>query len=443
VRERLGGLNFSVAEKLRASRAEPSSWQRTLVVVWIAEFVALIGFSMVMPFLPFYVEELGVSDPDQVKFWSGIIVSAHAVTMAVFAPIWGSLADRYGRKLMLQRATFGGAIVLTLMAFARNPQQLLALRLLQGSLTGTVPAATTLVASAVPRERTGFALGWLQMGIYAGVSVGPLVGGLVADSLGYHTSFLATGACLFVAGLGVMFFIQENFQRPESQPNAEPSRWWDGLLMVVRSRELLTVLGARLLTRTGARVLGPVLPLFVATLLPASSRVATMTGIVTGASAAASSVGSVVLGRMGDRVGYRRILLASSVMAAIFYALQAPVTNMTQLIILQLCMGAALSGTISSLTALLATLAPQGQQGAVYGVDTSVVSGANALGPLLGASLAIALGNRATFVLAAGVFILAAALIGWFLPDHQPVAATSREPFPTGQGQRAKPLKTQ
>jgi DHA1 family multidrug resistance protein-like MFS transporter len=344
---------------------------------------------------------------------------------------------------MLQRATFGGAVVLTLMAFAKSPQQLLALRLLQGTLTGTVPAATTLVASVVPRERTGFALGWLQMGIFAGVSVGPLVGGLVADSLGYRTSFLVTGACLFVAGLGVMLLIRENFQRPASQPEAGRSRWWDGLAMVVRSRVLLTVLGARLLTRTGARVLGPVLPLFVATLLPASSRVATMAGVVTGASAAASSVGSVVLGRMGDRVGYRRIVLTSSVVAAIFYALQAAVTNTAQLIILQLCVGAALSGTISSLTALLATLAPEGQQGAVYGVDTSVVSGANALGPMLGASLAIALGNRATFVLAAGVFALAAVLIGWFLPDHQSAAASYHEPLPAGQGQRAKPLKTQ
>jgi DHA1 family multidrug resistance protein-like MFS transporter len=146
---------------------------------------------------------------------------------------------------------------------------------------------------------------------------------------------------------------------------------------------------------------------------------------------------------MGDRVGYRRIVLTSSVVAAIFYALQAAVTNTAQLIILQLCVGAALSGTISSLTALLATLAPEGQQGAVYGVDTSVVSGANALGPMLGASLAIALGNRATFVLAAGVFALAAVLIGWFLPDHQSAAASYQEPLPAGQGQRTKPLKTQ
>ncbi len=407
---------------------QPSGWQRTLAVVWMAEFVALAGFSMVLPFLPFYVEELGVSDPDQVKYWSGIIVSAQAVTMALFAPLWGSLADRYGRKLMLNRAMFGGTLVLTLMAFVHNPQQLLILRLIQGMLTGTVPAATTLVASVTPRERTGYAMGWLQMGMFAGVSVGPLVGGVVADTLGFRASFLFTGACLFVAGLGVLFFVHEEFERPTVKPGARRAHWWEGLAMVMRSRDLQVVLGARLLTRTGTRVLGPVLPLFVAALLPESSRVATMAGVVSGASAAASSAGAVVLGRAGDRVGHRRILLASAVTSAGFYAVQAAVTNVTQLIVLQFCVGAALSGTLSSLSALLATLSPEGKEGAVYGLDTSASSAANAIGPMLGATLAVVLGNRATFLLAAGLFVISAVVIGWLLPKPRTESEPSAEP---------------
>jgi DHA1 family multidrug resistance protein-like MFS transporter len=163
-----------------------------------------------------------------------------------------------------------------------------------------------------------------------------------------------------------------------------------------------------------------VLPLFVAALLPESSRVATIAGIVTGASAISSSIGSVILGRLGDRVGYRRVLLISTILAAVFYALQAGVTNTIQLIILQFCVGASLSGTISSLTALLATLAPEGRQGSVYGMDTSVVSVANAVGPMLGASLAVALGNRATFLLAAVLFVFSAAFIALFLPADKP-----------------------
>ena len=426
----------------RQGQSKSIAWRRTLLVVWIAEFVALIGFAMVMPFLPFYVEELGVSDPDQVKFWSGLILGAHAITMGLFAPIWGGLADRRGRKLMLERALFGATVVTTLMALARTPQQLLILRLFQGALTGTVPAATTLVASVAPRDRTGFALGWLQMGIFAGVSVGPLVGGLVADTLGYRASFWATGACLLLAGLGVLFFVEEKFERPASEPGERHPHWWDGLAMVLRSRDLRIVLFTRLLTRTGTRIIGPVLPLFVAALLPESSRVATMTGIVTGASAAASSVGAVVLGRTGDRIGYRRVLLISTSTAVVFYALQALVTNTIQLILLQFCVGAAMAGTLSALTSMLATLAPEGQQGAVYGADTSIVSGANAIGPMLGAALSVALGNRAAFLLAAGVFALAVALIGWLLPNRQAEPDPAAASVSVRQNRQAKSAKT-
>lgn len=397
------------------------TWQRTLLVVWIAEFVALIGFAMVMPFLPFYVQDMGVTDEAQVKFWSGLLFSSQAITMAIFAPIWGSLADRYGRKLMLERAMFGATVIVTLMGFARTPQQLLLLRALQGCLTGTVPAATTLIASVVPKERTGFALGWLQMGVFAGISVGPLMGGMIADSMGYRASFLLTGACLFLAGIGVLLFVHEEFERP--QADAPRSHWWDGLATVLRSRDVLAVLGVRLMTRSGARVINPVLPLFVAAMLPAGSRVATITGVTTGVSAAASSVGAVLLGQAGDRVGYRRVLLASSLSAALFYALQARVNNVAQLIFLQVCVGVALAGTISALTALLATLAPQGQQGAVYGADTSVVAGANALAPMLGAAFAVAWGDRATFLLASGVFVLAALAVAWLFPQPRPSAS--------------------
>jgi DHA1 family multidrug resistance protein-like MFS transporter len=428
----------------RGSPATPqktSSWQRTLVVVWMAEFIGLIGFAMVMPFLPFYVQELGVTDPDQVKFWSGLIVSAQAVTMAIFAPIWGSLADRYGRKIMLERAMFGASLVLTMMAFAQSPQQLLLLRLIQGCLTGTVPAATTLIATTVPRDRTGFALGWLQMGVFGGVSVGPLVGGLIADTLGYRTSFIFTGALLFLSGLGVAFFVHERFERPADIDGAERKHWWGGLALVIRSRDLLVVLGTRFLTRTGARVIGPILPLFVAVLLPESTRVATMAGIVTGASAAASSVGAVVLGRTGDRVGYRRVLLASAAVTAVFYALQATVTDLTQLILLQICVGLAISGTISALSALLATLAPEGKQGSVYGIDTSVTSASNAIGPMIGAALAVALSLRSTFVFAAGLFFMAAALIGALLPDRRSADSVAPDASQKLKG-RVKTAKT-
>ncbi len=146
-------------------------WKRNLAVIWVGEFLAISGFSLIIPFLPYYVQELGVRDPRQVALWAGMLTSAHAVAMTVVAPFWGNLADCYGRKLMVERSMFGGAFVLALMGFAQNVYQLLALRFLQGALTGTVVAATTLVASSVPRERIGSSLGLLQMAIYLGTAL--------------------------------------------------------------------------------------------------------------------------------------------------------------------------------------------------------------------------------------------------------------------------------
>ena len=118
-------------------------WQRNLYALWVAELVAIAGFTVVIPFLPYYVQELGVTESEQVKLWSGLLFAFHAVAMAIFSPIWGSVADRYGRKLMVERAMFGGAVVMGAMGFVQNVQQLVILRALQGCLTGTIPAATT------------------------------------------------------------------------------------------------------------------------------------------------------------------------------------------------------------------------------------------------------------------------------------------------------------
>ncbi len=180
----------------------------------------------------------------------------------------------------------------------------------------------------------------------------------------------------------------------------------------------------------------------VASLLPGSSQVATMTGVVVGASAATSSIGAVLLGQAGDRVGHQRILLVSTAVAAVLYALQSPVTNVIHLIVLQFCVGAAIAGTISSLTALLAALAPEGQQGAIYGLDTTVVSIATALGPLMGASLAAVQGNRAAFLLTGGVFALAALSTAWLLPRSQAQADKPGEAIGPAAGYSAVPIET-
>mgnify|MGYP001064378299 CR=1 FL=1 len=396
------------------------SWKRTLYIVWAAELIAIAGFSFVLPFLPYYVQELGVTDLHQVELWSGVLFAAHAIPMAIFAPIWGSLADRYGRKLMVERSMFGGAVVLALMGLVQTVEQLAVLRAFQGVLTGTVVAATTLVAGTAPRERSGYALGLLQMAIFAGASIGPLFGGLLADTLGYRAAFWVTGGLLFLAGLTIWRFVEENFEPPAANDPQKNGGFWDGVRLVIHNRSLMSLFSIRLVVRLATRLLGPILPLFIQSLLPATAHIATITGLISGAQATTSAIGAVTLGRASDRIGYRRVLLACAVGVAVLYVPQFFVTTPWQLLILQAALGLVMSGVLASISALLANLSPEGRQGAVYGVDSSVVSIANAVGPMLGASMAATLGLRAPFLLAAGAFALAA-VMAWVIvprPNH-------------------------
>jgi len=392
------------------------TWKRNLYVIWIAELVAISGFSVIFPFLPYFVQELGITEIHQVELWSGILFATQALTMAIFAPIWGSVADRYGRKLMVQRAMFGGAVVLAAMGFVQNVWQLAILRAIQGMLTGTVPAATTLVASSTPRERSGYALGLLQMAVWTGASIGPLLGGLVADTWGYRAAFWVTGSLLFLAGLTVWRFVEEDFEPPSRDENSPNDGFWDGLKLVVRSRGLLSLFSIRFIVRTAVRLMGPVLPLFIQSLVLPTARVATITGLISGVSAATGAIGAVTLGRASDRVGYRRVLLICTAGAAILYVPQFFVATPWQLLVLQGAVGLVMSGVLAAISALLANLAPEGRQGAVYGVDSSVVSMANAVGPMLGATVAATVGLRASFLLTAGMLALATGLVWVLVP---------------------------
>ena len=167
----------------------------------IAQLIAMIAFSFVMPFLPFYLRELGVRGDAQVAFWSGVTGSVTGLAMMVAAPIWGSVADRHGRRPMVLRAMFGGAAVMALMGLATSLGQIIVLRLVQGFVTGTVTAATALVSSVTPRSRMGFSMGLIQTSIFSGFAIGPLLGGIAADRFGYRAAFFIPGALLPTAGL--------------------------------------------------------------------------------------------------------------------------------------------------------------------------------------------------------------------------------------------------
>jgi len=400
-------------------------WQRNLIVIWIAQFVALAGFSVCAPILPLYVRELGAETDQAVRLWSGIIFSAPAVSLAIFSPIWGALSDRMGRKIMFVRAAFGGAAVIGLMGLVTNVQQLAVLRTLQGMLTGTVTASTVLVATTVPKSRTGASLGMLQMAIYAGSSAGPLLGGFIADTFGYRVTFYVTSALLVMTGVATSLYVRERAapkteraaprpERAQAGTPAAPRRvrtpvsWFVGLrngswraaLQSPAASVLIGVLVINLLTRLGPSIITPVLALFVESLAPAGAPVASLAGLVSGASAAAGAVGSWLMGRMSDRLGFRPILNICTFICVASYALHYAAPSVGVLMGLQAVTGFAMGGILSAFSAYLASVAPQGQEGTVYGISASISSTGQAIGPVIGSALSVWSGLRLPFLFA-------------------------------------------
>jgi len=393
-------------------------WQKTLLIVFLAQLFSAVGFSTIFPFLPLYLKELGSTTGTSVEVLSGLVISVQAFTMMLAAPIWGALADRHGRKVMVVRATLGGAVMLGLMGFARSSEELIILRAVQGLVTGTVAAANALVAAEAPREQTGFAMGVVQVGQWSGISLGPLIGGLLADAFGYRASFLLTAVMLLLAGLLVFFGVQEQFE-PKARYGPDRMGFLTEWRHVVSLQGVVPTYIARFLTGIARNLITPIMPLFIASLMPGEGGVSTMTGLITGVAAATGTVGAIVLGRIGDRHGHRSVLIGSALLLALLHVPQTFATATWHLLVLQALTGFAAGGIASAPSALLAQFTPPGEEGAVYGLDNSVLSGARTISPLVGSLFSVALGMRSTFMVTAVLFVLAAVMAYIQLPRYR------------------------
>lgn len=395
-----------------------SPWKKTLYIMFFAQLITAVGFSSIFPFLPLYVQNLGSSSGLSIELLSGLVFSSQAFTMMLVSPFWGSLADRLGRKLMVERALFGGSVLLFMMAFAQNAEQLVLLRAIQGMVSGTVSAANALVAAQAPRERAGYAMGLIQVAMGAGVALGPLLGGLIADHFGYAAAFYVTGVMLLLAGLLVMFGVQESFSPPAK--TAQPAPFYAQWRSILAAPGVSVAYLLRFLSQLGVNMLTPIAPLFVQALMADPASVNTTTGLVVGVSSASTTASAVYLGRLGDRVGHRRIIIISAPVAVGLYALHSLVTASWQLLALQALVGVAIGGIAPSISALLARFTRRGQEGVVFGLDNSINSGARSLAPLIGSGVALWFSLRATFVATAVIFALMGVLAAQSLPVAQP-----------------------
>ncbi|MGR9169169.1 MFS transporter [Rhizobium sp. KDH_Rht_773_N] len=395
-----------------AAKAVPGSayWKRNLVISLLGSFTTIVAMTLLLPFLPLYVEELGVSDDAAIVQWSGIAYGATFFAAACVAPIWGRLGDIYGRKLMLVRASLGMTIAISLMGMAGSVWQLVALRLFVGLAGGYASGSMVLVATQTPKDRSAWALGVLSSGIMAGNLVGPLIGGVLPRVIGIRGTFLAAGGMIFLAFLATTFLIKEEKSAARKQA-AKASGGWKS---VSDKGPVVAMLATGLLLMLANMSIEPIITVYVAQLVPDQGQVTMVAGIVMSAAALGSILSASRLGRLADRIGHWPVIAGALAIAGLLLIPQAFVTASWQLIALRFLMGVALGGLLPCIAAVIRHNVPDSAAGSILGLSTSSQFVGQVVGPVLGGFVGGHIGMRAVF-LGTCVLLLAGAAFAWLV----------------------------
>ena len=380
-------------------------WKKNLYVVFFAEMIVVTGMTFVIPFLPFYVKELGISNTEQAARWAGWLMGAPALAMIIVSPFWGSLADRVGRKPMIERSIFGGAISVFMMALATNVYQLLMIRIIQGVLTGTIAACTALVSANSPSRKMGFSLGLLQTGFFLGNFLGPLLGGISADILGFRNSFRITAALLFIAGWLIFFLVEENFTPSVTKKQIIPFK--KRVALFFNNGQLFIMFFILFLVQFSVQIVGPIFPFFMETIISNPKIVSTFTGLMFAITGLMSAFSAINVGRLIEKKPSNFLLTISLLGTGLFFLSHAFVTNITQLILLRVGLGLFYGSIIPIANTIIGLSTPSEDRGKVFGLANSTTYLGNVIGPSSGAFIMITFSLPAVFIFTGGLLLLA------------------------------------
>ncbi|MEZ2583499.1 multidrug efflux MFS transporter MdtG [Kluyvera intermedia] len=387
----------------------PINWKRNLAVVWLGCFLTGAAFSLVMPFLPLYVEQLGITGHSQLNMWSGLVFSITFLFSAIASPLWGGLADRKGRKIMLLRSALGMAIVMLLMGLAQNIWQFLILRALLGLLGGFIPNANALIATQIPRHKSGWALGTLSTGAVSGALLGPLAGGFLADNYGLRPVFFMTATVLLICFVLTLCFIREQFTPVSKKEMLHVKEVFGSL----KNRELvLSLFVTTLIIQVATGSIAPILTLYVRDLAGNISNIAFISGMIASVPGVAALLCAPRLGKLGDRIGPEKILIVALVVSVLLLIPMSFVQTPWQLGILRFLLGAADGALLPAVQTLLVYNSSNQIAGRIFSYNQSFRDIGNVTGPLIGAAVSAQYGFRAVFCVTAMVVLINAIYTG-------------------------------
>ena len=384
-------------------------WKKNLYVCWFGVFATSAGLSQLIPILPLFIQQLGVDNVAEIEEWSGIAYGVTFILMAVFSPIWGKAADRYGRKPMLLRASLGMALVLTCMGFVQNVYQLVGLRLLQGTISGYYSAAITLVATQTPKDRSGWALGTLSTGAVAGMLLGPLLGGAVADLFGLRSVFFVIGALLLIAFLAALLYVTENFTPSEK---AAP-KFRDIRRMMPHPEVTVAMFATTFMLQLALMSIQPILTVYIAEMSNSTDYLAFLSGMVFAASGLSSVIAAPRLGALADRIGPPKVMVVALLAAGLLFIPQALVRNAWELMALRFLLGIATASLLPSINSMIRQITPDEMTGQIYGYNQSAQFVGSFGGAVMGGQIASMFGLKYVFFSTSVLLLLNAAWVYW------------------------------
>ena len=385
------------------------NWRKNLVIAWIGCFFTGASISLVMPFIPVYVEQLG-TPKDQIELFSGLAISVTAFASAVVAPIWGNLADRKGRKLMMIRAAAGMTLTMGSLAFVPNAYWLLIMRFWNGILSGYIPNATAMIASQAPREKSGWALGTLSTGAIAGNLIGPSMGGALAQWFGMENVFLITGALLMITTVLTIFLVKEDFHPIEKKDLISTKEIFSKMdhLSILIGLFITT-----LILQIGITTISPILTLYIRELSGSTENILFVSGLIVSIAGVSAVFSSPKLGKLGDKIGNQKVLIGGLILSFCCYLPMAFVKTPLQLGILRFILGFSTGALMPSVNTLISKITPQEGVSRIYSYNQMFSNFGQVLGPMLGSTVAHAYNYSAVFIVTS-LFVLSNILLSLF-----------------------------
>jgi DHA1 family multidrug resistance protein-like MFS transporter len=365
----------------------------------------MIGMSMVIPFLPLYVKDLGITEISEVKRWSGLVVSGVFITAFIATPIWGWLGDRVGKKKMVLRAIFGLAVSQFLIGLSQDVVQLFIFRMVQGALSGFIAAALALVSSNTPKEKSGYAIGFLASSTAAGNLLGPFIGGLLADAFGYRNVFFITSGICAISGMLVFAFVKET-----NKVRNKESDIWDNYKFVFKNTRIKYAMLLLIISGAAISMIQPLFALFIERKLSSTMYIATITGSIFGVMGLFQVISSSFWGKLNDKREIRKNIVWALVGAGIGYAMHVVTTGVWELIPIRALLGLCIGGVMPSLFSFINKCIPDHKKGGVMGIASSFTMFGNLIGPISSGYIASVTSINFVFILSGGILALSSIL---------------------------------